>query len=185
MHNLLLHICCAPDATIPWPALIEEGYCVTGYFYGHNIHPQEEYNRRREAVETLASLLSQSVYIEEYNPNEWLEKAKALSEEPEGGRRCSLCFALQLEAAAQRARELSFSYLCTILTISPHKDPDRINRLGEEISARYGITWLNKIWRKNNGFVESVRKSREMNLYRQNYCGCCYSIHAESIDKRR
>mgnify|MGYP000908142259 CR=1 FL=1 len=78
--KVLLHICCAPDATIPWPALAEEGYDVTGYFYGHNIHPVEEYIQRRVAVERLASLLSCPVVIEEYNPEEWFRKGALLAQ---------------------------------------------------------------------------------------------------------
>ncbi|WP_286934790.1 MULTISPECIES: epoxyqueuosine reductase QueH [Aminobacterium] len=177
--KVLLHICCAPDATIPWPALAEEGYDVTGYFYGHNIHPVEEYIQRRVAVERLASLLFCPVVIEEYNPEEWFRKGALLAHEPEGGYRCALCFTLQLLGAAQAALQNKCSFLCTTLTISPHKDPIRINNIGEGVARRYGLTWLHRVWRKNNGFVRSVQASRAMRLYRQSYCGCLYSLRKE------
>ncbi|WP_286952665.1 MULTISPECIES: epoxyqueuosine reductase QueH [Aminobacterium] len=183
MKSLLLHICCAPDGTIPWTALIEEGYDVTGYFYGHNIHPEAEYIRREEAVEKLASSLSRPLAIEPYDPQIWFKRTALLASEPEGGARCALCFELQLEGAAKKAAELSCSWLCTTLTISPHKDPERINALGEAVATRYGLRWLHKVWRKNNGFVRSVKASHELGLYRQNYCGCFYS--AKTTETRR
>lgn len=98
-----------------------------------------------------------------------------MAAEPEGGGRCRLCFALQLEAAALQAAERGFSHLTTTLTISPHKDPALINQIGAETAKKYGLTWVEKIWRRGGGFQRSVEESTRLGLYRQNYCGCIYS----------
>lgn len=173
--NLLLHICCAPDASIPVPDLLAEGWNVKGFFYGSNIHPFEEYKKRLEALKILINHTGIDCEILEYNPDEWLEKIRGLENEPEGGRRCEKCFELQLEAGACYAKKIGFENFCTTLTISPHKNVNLINSLGEKISSLYKIKWLNKIWRKNNGFLRSIRASKELGLYRQNYCGCIFS----------
>jgi predicted adenine nucleotide alpha hydrolase (AANH) superfamily ATPase len=172
---MLLHICCAPDATVPWPALASEGYDVTGFFYGNNIHPECEWRKRRGAVIRLSSLLEMEAEISPYAPEIWLSATKALSCEPEGGARCEVCFGLQLESAAGYAAGHGFGYVCTTLSISPHKDPDVINRIGRAGADAAGVEWIERVWRKNDGFRLSVARSREMDLYRQNYCGCVYS----------
>ncbi len=174
--NLLLHICCAPDASVPVPDLLAEGWNVHGYFYGSNIHPQEEYARRLEALHRLTGHTGIPCDIAGYAPDEWLEGVRGLEDEPEGGRRCARCFELQLEAGAKIARALGCEYFCTTLTISPHKNVELINALGERIAGLHGLCWEKRIWRKNNGFLRSVRASKELGLYRQNYCGCRFSI---------
>ena len=174
--NLLLHICCAPDASVPVPDLLSEGWNVHGYFYGSNIHPQDEYSRRLEALHTLTSYTGIQCDIAGYDPDEWLEGVRGLEAEPEGGKRCARCFELQLEAGAKIARALGCEYFCTTLTISPHKNVELINSLGERIAGLCGLCWEKRIWRKNNGFLRSVRASKELGLYRQNYCGCKFSI---------
>jgi predicted adenine nucleotide alpha hydrolase (AANH) superfamily ATPase len=174
--KILLHLCCAPDAAVPWPALAGEGFDVCGFFYGDNIHPEEEWLRRAEAVEKLAGIMGARFERGDYNPSRWLAEASAFKDEPEGGKRCALCFGLQLEAAADAAILGGFSCLCTTLTISPHKDPALINRIGSEVCAGVGIEWIPRVWRKGDGFKLSVGKSLEWGLYRQNYCGCAYSF---------
>ncbi len=175
-EKILLHVCCAPDATVPWEDLINEGYNVTGFFYGNNIHPLDEYKRRKDAFIKLAEHLDSDYVINSYEPEQWLELTRRTSTEPEGGARCSICFSAQLLAAARCAALNRHRIMTTTLTISPHKDPDHINTIGKAAASSYGIEWLPRIWRKDNGFVRSVAKSRELELYRQNYCGCIYSI---------
>jgi len=114
--------------------------------------------------------------IAPYSPAAWFSAAGGLSGEGEGGARCEACFALQLESAARHAALGGFGYVCTTLTISPHKKPEDINRLGREKAEAAGVGWIERIWRKNDGFMLSVIKSREMDIYRQNYCGCAYSV---------
>ncbi|MCF0247895.1 MAG: epoxyqueuosine reductase QueH [Synergistes sp.] len=173
--RLLLHICCAPDATIPWPELIEEKYETTGYFYGGNIHPREEYDRRTDSLEKLAREYDTRYILEEYRPETWFEAVRGLEKEPERGARCVKCFETQLKSAAKYAKENGYTHLCTTLTISPHKDAKLINDIGAAEAERQGLIWVEKIWRKKDGFKRSVAKSRELGLYRQNYCGCTFS----------
>ncbi len=173
--NILLHICCAPDGSIPVPDLQAEGWCVRGFFYGSNIHPFAEYVRRLEAVNILAQHCGIVCVIGHYAPAEWLEAVKGLESEPEGGRRCEKCITLQLEACAREAVRLGIEAISTTLTISPHKNAELINELGQAIAASHGLYWENRVWRKRNGFQRSVIASKEMGLYRQNYCGCVFS----------
>jgi len=174
-----LHICCAPDATVPWEELARE-YEVSGYFYGSNIYPEKEYLRRRKAVEVLKKHREGKVFFEKWNPQEWIEKTRKYATEPERGRRCSLCFYLQLSRAAWMARKVGCSCLCTTLTISPHKNVLRIQAIGNHVATRYGLEWLSRVWRKEGGFQRSVAESRDLGLYRQNYCGCLYSMQNEN-----
>lgn len=179
MKRLLLHICCAPDGTIPWQALLGEGYDVTGFFYGNNIHPLEEFGKRKEAVLSLGEYMKGEVIINPYDPEKWITLTRSLASEPEGGKRCPLCFRIQLESSAKAACAAGCHFLCTTLTISPHKDPCLINSIGEETASRYGLVWVEKIWRKNEGFKRSVHMSKDLGLYRQCYCGCVYSIRGD------
>lgn len=181
--RLLLHICCAPDGTVPWVELESQGFEVTGFFYGNNIHPEEEYHLRSQAVSRLAEEHGNRLLPSHYRPELWIKATEALGTEPEGGARCPLCFRLQLEAAARAAAGEGIKFLCTTLTISPHKDPGLLNRLGEEICAASDLIWVERIWRKNGGFVRSVAESRRLGLYRQNYCGCMYSIRGKEDDE--
>ena len=175
--KILLHICCAPDGTVPIPGLLNEGWEVYGFFYGSNIHPLDEYLRRLEAIHTVTAHNGITCTIPEYVPEEWLKEIHGLESEPEGGKRCTECFTLQLEASAHEAIRLGCEYMSTTLTISPHKNVKLINEIGESISSSNGLKWESRIWRKNNGFLRSVKISRELGLYRQNYCGCTFSIN--------
>ncbi|MDR1020263.1 MAG: epoxyqueuosine reductase QueH [Synergistaceae bacterium] len=174
--RFLLHVCCAPDASVPWPSLMAEGFDVCGFFYGDNIHPEEEWRRRIGAVRALSRILGASAAEGDYRPSRWFAEASALAGEPEGGKRCALCFRRQLDATAEYAARNGFRYAGTTLTISPHKDPALINVIGEEACRRLGVEWVPRVWRKGGGFALSVRRSREWGLYRQNYCGCVYSF---------
>ncbi len=178
--SILLHICCAPDGSVPVPDLLAEGWSVTGFFYGSNIHPQDEYLRRLEAVRILAETFGVNCVIGHYDPEEWLSCVKGLENEPEGGRRCEKCFTLQLEACAREAVNLNCEYISTTLTISPHKNADLINSIGQSVAESHGLKWDNRVWRKKNGFLRSVNASKELGLYRQNYCGCTFSIRQKN-----
>ena len=176
--KLMLHICCAPDATLPW-AELSQSMRVTGYFYGSNIHPAGEYEKRRGAVEKLMGHVEGQCIYPAHSPRSWFEVCALVNEdafsEAEGGKRCALCFRLQLEHTARAAVDHSCSHICTTLTISPHKDAALINSIGSEIAAIYGLILVERVWRKNNGFLNSVRAAKSLGLYRQNYCGCVCS----------
>ena len=183
--RLLLHICCAPDATVPWPELIAEEYETAGFFYGGNIHPQEEYERRLNSVRTVADKTRGKLFAPHYATDEWFFAVRGLEKEPERGARCAVCFRLQLEAAAEFAAKNNFTHLCTTLTISPHKDAALINEIGRDVSKARGLIWVEKIWRKRDGFRRSVDESKKLGLYRQNYCGCLFSIREETQKVRQ
>ena len=100
--KLMLHICCAPDATIPLPQLIQEGYAVSCCFYEGNIHPEAEFHRRRDAVRSLCSLFSVELLVHDYDPVEWFQRTEPYKEAPERGARCTVCFEAQLRFAAKR-----------------------------------------------------------------------------------
>jgi len=170
----LLHICCAPDATVPYVLLSRE-YEVVGYFYGSNIHPVYEYRRRLAALYSLADRWGIPLIVGRYEPSAWLKKTAILRDEPEGGRRCRVCFFLQLRSAARVAVEKGISLFTTTLTISPHKDVSAINTIGNIVGTQYGISYLPYVFRKKDGFKKSVQLSRLLGLYRQNYCGCIFS----------
>jgi predicted adenine nucleotide alpha hydrolase (AANH) superfamily ATPase len=174
--RVLLHVCCAPDATVPWPALAEEGFDVGGFFYGGNIHPEDEWERRRDAVARFAGLVSAEVAVAPYEPDSWLGATLNAASEPEGGGRCAICIGVQLEAAAEYARANGYGCLCSTLSISPHKKPGEINGIGADRARAAGVEWICRVWRKNDGFKLSVARSTKMGLYRQNYCGCVYSV---------
>lgn len=173
--RVLLHCCCAPDGTVPLADLSAEGYVPTLYWYGANIHPAAEEVKRREALFILAGGAVPVIVEKAFDPP-WMEVAGALGREPEGGARCALCFRLQLEGAARAAVGEGIGRLCTTLTISPHKDVELINRIGEETAESYGLEWLGRVFRKKGGFGRSVALSRELGLYRQSYCGCIFSM---------
>ncbi|MBQ7263660.1 MAG: epoxyqueuosine reductase QueH, partial [Synergistaceae bacterium] len=176
--QMLLHVCCAPDATVPVQELRAEGWDVVGASYGSNVQPLEEWERRMGALRVLMDRMGLSVDVMPYAPEEWTAHMEALGlmGEPEGGRRCAECFRLQLEAAARTAVSMGRTHLCTTLTISPHKDPALIGRIGAEVASARGLTWEDRVWRRRDGFLRSVRASREMGLYRQSYCGCVPSM---------
>lgn len=174
--KLILHICCAPDATVPSDCLLEEGYLTEGFFYGSNIHPADEFEKRAADVRYLCKVKGIGCHVMDYDPENWLREAEVFAAEPEGGQRCRLCFELQLEAAAEYAVKNGAGFLTTTLTVSPHKDPCVINAIGEKLSLDHHLTWIPRVWRKNNGFKRSVDESKKLGLYRQNYCGCIYSI---------
>ncbi len=180
-NRLLLHICCGPDATVPWPELTREGFDTAGYFYGGNIHPREEYERRLEAARAAAAAAGGRLFTPVYETGGWFGAVRGLEHEPERGARCAVCFRLQLEAAAVCARKKGFSHLCTTLTISPHKDAALINEIGADVASENGLLWEKRVWRKGDGFRRSVAESRRLGLYRQNYCGCLFSMREPAV----
>ena len=110
-----------------------------------------------------------------FAPEPFLRGARGLETAPEGGPRCAICFRLRLEATAARAAAEGFDWFCTTLTVSPHKDAALVNRVGEEVGAAAGVPFLPADFKKRGGFLRSVELTRELGLYRQDYCGCRFS----------
>ena len=173
--KLLVHICCASDALYVLD-LLKENYKVSGYFYNPNIHPSEEYLLRLEETKKVAKTLMVDLIEEIYDDERWLKITQKFKEEPEKGRRCDVCYAMRLEKTAQKTSELGFNMFTTIMSLSPLKKADVLNRLGRMFASRYKIGFLEADFKKHDGFKKSVELSKSHGLYRQNYCGCKYSM---------
>lgn len=175
--KLLLHICCGPCATHVIE-LLRPQYDLTGYFYNPNVHPEEEYGRRLEAMEGYARRIGLPFIVEEYDPDNWFTQVRGLEQEPEGGKRCEVCFRMRLERVADYASQHGFPYFATTLSISPHKSAQTINRIGTELAERHGLRFHAADFKQEDGFKISCQMSKELGLYRQNYCGCVFSQRA-------
>lgn len=171
--HLLLHVCCAPCSSYCMEYLAK--YCrLTVYYYNPNITIAEEYRHRADEVRRLIAEINnpEISFLEgSYQPKQWLEAVHGLEFEPEGGKRCEVCFRLRLEDAARKAEEIGADYFTTSLTISPLKNAVLINEIGSSLSGK----WLPSDFKKRGGYLRSIELSRQFNLYRQNYCGCIYS----------
>jgi len=174
-EELLLHICCGPDAAYGVPALAER-YRVAGWFFNPNIQPGEEYGRRLEAVRRLREALPFPLEIAAGGEEAWEEAVRGLAEEPERGRRCEACIRLRLRGAAAEARRRGIPNVSTVLTVSPKKDASMVNRIGREEADAAGVFFLEADLKKGDGFRKSVEISKRLGLYRQNYCGCRFSF---------
>ena len=172
--KILVHICCAPDALYVM-SILKENYDVSGYFYNPNIHPSKEYQLRLEETRKVAGTLNFKLIEEIYDDSRWLEMTMKFKDEPEKGRRCDICYAMRLERTARKASELGFDTFTTVMSLSPWKKANVLNRMGSMFALRYGIEFLEADFKKKDGFKKSIELSKRHNLYRQNYCGCIYS----------
>ena len=175
--TLLLHSCCGPCSSAVLERLTEH-FRVTLLYYNPNIEPEEEYLHRLSEQERLLSLLPEEVPMLPcgYDHETFEAFAPALADAPEGGERCLACFAMRLNYTAEQAKEHGFEYFTTTLSVGPHKNADNVNRIGEEAGKRYGVKYLFADFKKKNGYLRSLELSREYELYRQDYCGCGYSM---------
>lgn len=176
--KLLLHACCAPCSSYCLEYL-SRYFEITVLYYNPNISPEEEFRKRSKEIKRLVSELPVknpvSLEIDEYEPREFFEAVKGLENEPEGGERCFVCYRLRLERAAKYAAEHGFDYFCSTLSISPLKNAQKLNEIGEELSEIYKVKNLPNDFKKKGGYLRSIELSREYDLYRQNYCGCVFS----------
>lgn len=179
--TLLLHSCCAPCSSgvlVPF----QEIFDLTVFYYNPNISEAEEYHRRAEEQKKLIAALNKEkpdfpirIIEEEYDPQTFYTSIKGLEKCPEGGDRCTVCYELRLERTAQRAAQDGFDYFTTSLTISPMKNADKLNTIGKQLEERYGACFLPSDFKKKDGYKNSIRYSKEYDLYRQDYCGCIFS----------
>jgi predicted adenine nucleotide alpha hydrolase (AANH) superfamily ATPase len=169
-----LHVCCAPCGTYPITAL-QGGFEVELFFYNPNIHPEEEYKARLGEAERYADKIGVTLYKAPYEVDVWYRATSGLQNEPEGGDRCEVCYRMRLGKTAKFAAANNFEYFTTTLSISPHKNAAKINKLGEMIADMYTLKFYSADFKKNEGFKKSAQLSKEAGLYRQHYCGCEYS----------
>ena len=179
--SVLLHCCCAPCATSVTERVIKTVKPVL-YFYNPNIYPENEYKKRLHELEKLAAYFSLELIAEDYDEGEFLSAVGGLEGECEGGARCPVCFKLRLDKTAERAKKEGLKAFCSTLTVSPHKNAAIINAIGEEIAAARNIAWIPSDFKKRDGYLRSCRMCREMDIYRQNYCGCRFSLTSEATE---
>ena len=179
--RLLIHSCCAPCSSYVLEYL-SNYFVITVYYYNPNIFPEEEYSRRAQEQKHLIHTMPLPTEVEflqgDYAPQDYYDAVKGLEAEPEGGERCFVCYELRLREAAQIARKLGFEYFTTTLTISPHKNAEKLNDIGERLAKEYGLLYLPSDFKKKNGYKRSIELSKEYDLYRQDYCGCVYSMRS-------
>ena len=182
--RLLLHSCCAPCSSYVLEYL-SQYFAITVLYYNPNIFPEEEYRKRVEEQKRLIAELpvKHPVSFAEgrYLPEEFFAVAKGLEDVPEGGERCRKCFRLRLEETARLAAEGKYDYYTTTLSISPLKNAQALNEIGQELAVVYEVPYLPSDFKKRGGYQRSIELSREYELYRQNFCGCVYSMR-ESTD---
>ena len=171
--KIVLHICCGVCAAGVVERLASEGHEVLGLFYNPNIHPLEEYERRLEVASKVAKELNFPLEAGSYTPEEWFEETTSLENEPEGGRRCGVCFRLRLKKAYLYLQDYGWDAFTTTLSISPRKSVDVINQVGQEIG---GERFLVRDFKKKEGFQRTIELAKKWALYQQNYCGCIYSM---------
>ncbi|HPA25332.1 MAG TPA: epoxyqueuosine reductase QueH [bacterium] len=188
MPKILLHSCCAPCGGQVINELKAQGFEVTVFFYNPNIFPIEEYEIRKNEIEKFCQSQNVEFIAEDYNHKKWLEFIKGLEKEPEGGPRCFKCYEFRLQETAKYAKENNFEYFASTLSISPHKNAEKINEIGREVvfSLLTGdvmphLIFYEADWKKHDGFKKSCELSKTHNFYRQKYCGCEFSFHLSTL----
>jgi predicted adenine nucleotide alpha hydrolase (AANH) superfamily ATPase len=184
MKRLLLHICCAPDATVGIERL-KADFDVVGLFYNPNIHPRSEYDKRLAAMRTVSEIAGFPFIEGPYKTSSWFDEVKGLEGEPEKGLRCEACIRMRLRATARISLEEGFDAFAAVLTVSPRKDAAMINRYGEQAAEEFGVEYLPTDLKKKDGFKRSVELSRQYGLYRQDYCGCEFSKRKEKGESKK
>ena len=176
--RLLLHSCCAPCSS-NCIEVLSKYFMVTVFYYNPNIYPEEEYRKRvaeqQKFIEKLPVKYPIHFVEGAYEKERFYEMAKGMEKVPEGGERCFKCYRLRMEEAARLAQKDNYDYFTTTLSISPLKNAEKINEIGEELAEIYKVPHLPSDFKKKNGYKRSIELSHEYDLYRQNYCGCAFS----------
>lgn len=175
--KLLLHSCCAPCSGEVMEALVASGIDFSIFFYNPNIHPVQEYETRKQENVAFAQKHSIPFIDADYDKDNWFERVKGQEMEPERGKRCTTCFDMRFERTALYAYEHGFPVICTSLGISRWKDMNQINDAGIRAASRYpGMEYWTYNWRKNGGSSRMYEIAKRENFYKQEYCGCVYSL---------
>ena len=178
--RLLMHACCAPCSSACLER-IKNFFDITVYYYNPNIDSAEEYGKRSAEQERLCKAFGVDFISENYAPQEFYDAVKGFENAPEGGDRCEKCFYLRLKKTAEKAKEKSFEYFTTTLTLSPLKNAALLNEIGARVAEEAGVKWLPSDFKKRGGYLRSVELSNEYGLYRQNYCGCIFSKNKNPV----
>lgn len=178
--TILLHSCCGPCSSSVLE-LLSKYFDVTVLWYNPNLYPEAEYDKRLETQKQLIDAIAEDgvqakLLVEPWRSEDYFSRIKGLENEPEEGRRCLECFKIRLEETARIASERGFEWFCTTLTVSSRKDAVAINAIGREAEAKYGVKWLPSEFKKREGNHRSIILSEKYGLYRQEYCGCVFSL---------
>ena len=176
--KLLLHACCGPCASGVLSRLVDK-FDITIYYANDNIDTLNEFIKRQKELLTVAGYYDIKVVTKEYQSKRYYEAVKGLEHLGEFSPRCYNCMKMRLEDSALYAKENGFDYFTTTLSISPYKSSKDINEIGYQLESQYGIKYLFSDFKKEDGYLKSIKYSKEYDLYRQNYCGCRYSIYDE------
>ncbi|MBU1863799.1 MAG: epoxyqueuosine reductase QueH [Candidatus Omnitrophica bacterium] len=182
-EKILLHVCCATCSSYVIKVMARE-FIPTIYYYNPNIHPFEEYLKRRLDIEGYVRSLGLDFIEGDYEPDRWQFFAEGLKHEPEGGARCEICFRMRLNHVVLYAVQHDFQWFATTLTVSPHKKSGIINRIGKELAEDYDLNFYQSDFKKHDGFKISVKMAKELDFYRQDYCGCIPS-YEQSRERKR
>src|SRR3989344_253605 len=175
--RLLLHSCCAPCSGEVMEALLASGIHYTIFFYNPNIHPQQEYEMRKNENIRFAEKHSVPFVDADYDRDRWFERARGMEYEPERGRRCTMCFDMRFERTALYAHENGFPVITSSLGISRWKNMEQINECGIRAASKYpSLTYWTYNWRKEGGSQRMIEISKREQFYQQEYCGCVYSL---------
>lgn len=178
--KLLLHSCCGPCSSYVI-SYLTNFFDIIIFYYNPNIFPYDEYLKRKEEQIKLINDIKPNIKNKldimdcDYDNDLYNTLVKGLEKEPERGNRCKVCYRMRMEKTALTALEKGFDYFCTTLSVSPYKNADWINEIGEELENKYSVNWLYSDFKKKDGYKQSILLSEKYNLYRQNYCGCVYS----------
>ena len=178
--EILLHSCCGPCSSSVLE-LLAKYFDVTVLWYNPNLYPEAEYEKRLATQKQLIDAIGTdgvkaSLLVEPWRSEDYFSRIKGLENEPEEGKRCLECFKIRLDETARIAAERGFEWFCTTLTVSSRKDAVAINAIGREAAAKYGVKWLPSEFRKREGNHRSIILSEKYGLYRQEYCGCVFSL---------
>ena len=186
--RLLLHSCCAPCSSYVLEYL-SDYFEITVFYYNPNIFPENEYTKRileqQMLIHDMKVKYPVSFIAGSYEREKFYEIAAGLEHLKEGGERCFKCYELRLEEAAKMAQEGEYDYFTTTLSISPMKNAEKLNEIGEKVGGKYGIAYLQSDFKKKDGYKRSIELSKEYRLYRQDYCGCEFSFRDRQKEKKR
>lgn len=177
-NKILLHVCCGPCSTASIERLLAEDYEPILFFSDSNIFPESEFLKRYDNLLKVAAFYSIPVIKDSWDHDEWRAFVKGHENDKEHGERCSLCFRFNLLRSAKKAKELNIEYFATTLTVSRFKNSKTIFKEGEDLE---GFTPID--FKKKDGFNRSIQLSKELGLYRQDYCGCEFSLRDRNLSK--
>ena len=179
-EKILFHVCCAP-CLLPGLKKLND-YELYLYFPNSNIYPEHEFLKRLNEVKKLSFKNKIHLIVEDYEHKAWLDFIKGLEKEPEGKNRCLKCFEFNLEKSAKKAKELGIKKFTTSLTTGREKNSKKVFFVAKQIAKKYDLEFLDIDFKKQNGNLYSVKESRRLGLYRQDYCGCEFSFAKKALN---